>query len=147
MTRKSCSSCAVGKRKCDQMKPACGRCNRLLKTCTYTHQINNESVASIMSTHTDHPYQYGLIKHKTTDAVMTIDNAINMIRKKQNIPKPNNINIITMTSIILSSQLNRKTISEFITGSKSKKHLKTALDKNIFCIHHYTKRQNLEMLW
>ena len=135
-----CVSCAIGKRKCDQLKPACGRCRRLGKNMFLRRRYDpwkwiRRSFQTRWSTS---------IKHKATHAVMTIDNAIKMMRAEENVAKSNNI---TMTSIILSSPVNRKTILKFIMGSQSSKHLKTALDKNIFWIHHYTKRQNLEMLW
>ena len=156
---KSCRTCARGKRKCDQQRPSCERCCRLNKQCIYDHDDDTSYEAenqiyphesNIMTNvkHSIKPHSQGLIRHKQTNNIMTVDEAVQIIHKEKKIPRSKNINIsISMTSIILSSPINRKAILEFIKGSKCKKHLKTSLDTNSFCFHHYTKKQFFEILW
>ena len=139
------------RRKCDLKKPAvCGRsCILQAKSCSFnpdscdidtTNQY--QYIESIADSKYNEPYKTGNLKHKITNAEMTINEAVQMIRKEKHIPNTNNISI---SSIIFSSPMNRKIFMEFIKGSAYGRQLK--FDHDIFNIHHYTKKQNLEMLW
>ena len=141
-----CSTCSRGKRKCDQLKPVCGRCSRLGKSCSYSlvkDETENQMHPNI-SMKCKESCKYGRLRHKATNTIMTVEDAIKKIGKENNIHIANNI---TMGSIILSSPMNRITIFEFIKGSNYKKHAKSTLDKSAFQIHLYSNRQKLEIIW
>ena len=142
--RTTCVPCANSHRKCDQQKPTCERCIRVGKSCSYIN-INNESKNHVQIHSSTFSYieTNGRLRHKTSNAINTLEIIAHKLKKEINAPKSN----ISMGSIILSSPMNRRTIIEFIKGFSYKRLLKAPLDKNIFCIHRHTKKQNLEMLW
>ena len=133
--RTSCLPCAKLHQKCDKQKPVCGRCNRLSKICTYDTTDNDENHQQQIES--------DLMRYKIDNATNTMERIIQKIQEEYNTPKSHK----SITSIILSSSMNRKTIMDFIKGSPFKNQAKTHVDKHNFCIHQYTKKQILEILW
>ena len=142
--RSSCLSCANLHQKCDKQKPVCGRCNRLGKICTYNTTDNDDNHQQHIEPDIDHTNEPDdLLRYKIDNATNTMERIIQKIQEEYNTPKSHK----SITSIILSSSMNRKTIMDFIKGSPFKNQAKTHVDKHNFCIHQYTKKQILEILW
>ena len=144
----SCYQCSKVHRKCDHVKPLCGRCRRMGKSCTYNHDIldddyQHDELSEAKNAGTHAVYQYGCLKHKQTGEILTMDEAIQWIEKQYNIPKSR----ISMKSILLSSAVNRMFIFEFIKGSRYKQGGSKSVDKTNFCVYHFKKKDIHEIVW
>ena len=146
----TCHQCSKMHRKCDQVKPLCGRCRRLGKSCTYNNDIladgyqHDELSGAKYYAGTSHgTFQYGRLRQKQTGKILTVDEAIQWIEKQYNIPKAR----ISMKSILLSSAVNRMNIVEFIKGSRYKQGGSKSVDKTNFCVYQFKKKDIHEIVW
>ena len=144
---KICYQCSGAHRKCDKMKPVCGRCSRLGKPCTYKeirivedHQHDELSSTAIS---TDNIYQHGRLRIKQNGKIMTVDEAVRRIQMEYNIPKSSS----SIKSILLSSPKNRIVIFEFIKGYQFKRKPNDTIDKIYFYIYKFKKKDIHEIMW
>ena len=159
MKRKTrCIQCSKEHRKCDQIKPVCGRCSATGKTCSYP-KITSKRISFLeqyshkqYSYHTNHGnvinsniydenYQHGRLRQKHSNQLSTLDEAVQRVQKEYDLPKCH----ITATSIIISSPTNRITIFEYIKGASISQ--KNNLDKTYFCMSKFKKKEVHEMMW
>ena len=147
----SCQQCSRMHRRCDQLKPLCGRCLRKGKSCTYNYDIFHDDFQQYESSKVAYGgthagvYQFGRLRHKLTGEILTIDESIQWIEKTYNIPK----SPTSMKSILLSSAVNRMNIVEFIKGCQYIKQGGSSknVDKTSFCVYKFRKRDIHEIVW
>ena len=150
-TTNRCLHCSKEHRKCDQVKPICGRCKRLGKSCSYSGLYTNimgnngHQLYGHLNTFNieDETFQIGRLKHKYTRQLMSFEEAVQRIQKENNISSSN----ISAKSIIFSSAKNRIAMFEFIKGSLFNNKFNNTIDKIYFNFYQLRKKDLQEMIW